>query len=124
VCRKITTDLGLYEIFKNHIIVTVNEAIDLDSRYAPEIIKILKDNMHCPFGWISNKINSYSADPFIMLDVLPEVPMFTSYCGVIYGNQAKDYTTYGKKLVPETFSLASFDALDDAIKWTLDKVKC
>lgn len=121
--KRIETTLGIYEPHDNYIIVTINEGINVDAQYAPEIIKILNEEMHKPFGWISNKINSYSADPFIILEVLPNVPLISSYCGVVFGKPSRDYTKYAKRIVPEDFPMASFDKLDDAIKWTIDMVR-
>ena len=112
------SSLGFYEIYDNYIIATFNEGVDVDLECAPEIIELLSRKMHKPFGWISNKVNSYSANPLIMRDVIPKVPLFKSYCGVIYGNYSRDYTKMGKSSVPENFCLASFNTLDDGVEWT------
>ena len=117
---KMETTLGRYEFFDNYVVATFSEGVEVGRDCAPEIIHLLNSKMKKRFGWVSNKINSYSADPFIMLDVIPAVPRLASYCGVVYGKESRDYTKYGRLLVPKGFPLASFNILSDAIAWTVN----
>ena len=118
--KTIETKLGRYEIYNHYLIVVYNEGVDVSREDSSEIINILTNNMKQPFGWISNKVNSYSADPFVMLDIIPNVPFLKCYCGIGYGIPARDWKAYAASTAPNDFPLESFDHLDDAIAWTTD----
>lgn len=113
------TTLGFYEFFDRYVIATFHEGVTVTRDCAPEIIELLNSRMQNRFGFISNKIHSYSADPFIMRDVVPAVPLLASYCNVVYGRQSRDYTKYGNFVVPETFPLGNFNLLDEGIAWSI-----
>ena len=120
--EKIQTYIGIYELYDNYIVSTINEGIHLDSKYAPEILEICNGHMQQPFGWISNKVNSYSADPLILLDIIPNTPLIRSYCSVDYGRPERDYSVYVKPVVPDSFHVTSLENLEDAIDWTIRMV--
>ncbi|WNO09738.1 hypothetical protein [Teredinibacter sp. KSP-S5-2] len=70
-----------------------------------------------PFGWISDKINSYSVDPSIFNRLIREVSNFMCFCNVVYGDERKDLTTVGRAFCPDNFPMAAFHTLEDAKTW-------
>jgi len=122
VIESVESNLGEYKFYEHHVILTAYEGVDINLQHSSEIVSLLNRKMKKPFGWISNKVNSYSANPLIMLDVVPNVPLLKSYCGVIYNDESKDYTKYGKKVVPVDFPLGKFNDINEAVEWTLDIV--
>lgn len=115
--RIITTSFAQFEIHQFLIIVRINEGVDLNKSYLNEIIRILKLNMIHPFGWISDKVNSYSVDPSLFNRLIREVSNFMCFCNVVYGDDRKDLTTVGSAFFPDNFPMAAFHTLEDAALW-------
>ena len=66
---EINLDCGNFKIYKDYMIGTMNEGVAFDEVCKNEIWKICQTHFKDkPFGYISNRVNSYSVDPTIYLD--------------------------------------------------------
>ena len=116
--KRITTSLGEYKIYPNFIITTFNDAIDLGLDDAEEIITLMHENMDGDFGWISDKINSYSINPFLYSKISEQVKNIKCYCNVIYNRDIRDTTEIGRYHFPKNIKLKKYNSIQEAIIWT------
>ena len=121
-CVRITNaDL---EIHDNLVIARFDEGSDITIANWMEIREMLLDNFSGKFAWISDRINSYSIDPTLLLapDVIEDINNFACLAQVNYGKSLKDSTEIAKDFLSAKVPFRSFVTLDDALNWVRAKL--
>lgn len=114
------TPRGNYEVYDDIIIARFNEGIELNRKDIPVIVSFMQEHMTKDFGFIADKINSYTINPFIAREIAQEVPHFKFFCNVNYHNESNDLTDIVKNIFPDYVQTNKFDSLSEAILWVKD----
>lgn len=114
--------LGHFEIHRMYMIARFNEGVDLHIKDAPELIDIMLGNYNQPFGWIADRANQYSVDPYISRIMIDDAPFLSSWCNVVHKNTLFDLLPFVKRVTPRNFPKESFEHLLEAINWTEKQV--
>lgn len=117
--KVINSEIGTYEVHSDMIIVRFNEAVDVNKNEIEFFVNLAKNNFAPDqnFAFISNKINSYSVDPLIAIEVGKQLPNLKYFANVIHNDETKDITYIVKYAFPKTVKLNSFNTLDEALGW-------
>ena len=107
------------EIHDNLVIARFDEGSDITIENWMEIREMLLDNFSGKFAWISDRINSYSIDPTLLLapDFIEDIDNFACLAQVNYGKKLRDSTEIAKKFLSVKVQFRSFGTLDDALNW-------
>jgi hypothetical protein len=113
------------EIHDNFAIARFDEGSDITIENWMEIREMLLDNFSGKFAWISDRINSYSIDPSLLLapDVIEGIDNFVCLAQVNYGKNLKDSTEIAKDFLSVKIPFKSFMTLDDALNWVREKLR-
>ena len=66
---EINLDFGNFKIFQNYVIGTMNEGVVFDELCQADIWNLFNSHFKDRnFGYISNRINSYSVDPIVYIN--------------------------------------------------------
>ena len=120
--KTIENKLGSFELHETLVIARFAEGIDLGFENVPEITEMLSDHFDRPFGWIADRVNRYSVDPYIVRMILDETPKLSSWCNVVHKETLIDHLPFVKQVAPKDFPKASFKRLQEAIDWTEKQV--
>ena len=64
--KKITLDIGYVEIHEHFAVGVLNEGIDLKTEENKYLLNVFRTEYQSkPFGFISNRVHSYSVDPTV-----------------------------------------------------------
>ena len=122
-CVRITNaDL---EIHDNLVIARFDEGSDIIIEDWLEIKEMLLDNFSGKFAWISDRINSYSIDPTLLLEteIIEDMNNFICLAQVNYEKKLKDSTDLAKDFLSAKVPFRSFAKLDDALNWVKEKLR-
>jgi hypothetical protein len=113
------------EIHDNLVIARFDEGSDVTIADWMEIKKMLLDNFSGKFAWISDRINSYSIDPTLLLvpDFIEDLYNFVCLAQVNYGKNLKDSTEIAKDFLSVKVPFRSFVTLDDALNWVREMLR-
>jgi hypothetical protein len=113
------------EVHDNLVIARFDEGSDITSENWIEIREMLLDNFSGKFAWISDRINSYSIDPTLLLapDVIEDINNFACLAQVNYGKSLKDSTEIAKDFLSAKVPFRSFVTLDDAMNWVKEMLR-
>ncbi|RNL91409.1 hypothetical protein ED312_04340 [Sinomicrobium pectinilyticum] len=118
--KRVKLDFGYLEFYENFVIAEINEGIHLVSEQNNILLSLcLKNFRNKPFGFISNRIYSYSIDPFIYLEA-EKIENFVAIAIVV--------TTSAQRLssrIEELFCKKPFQYfynLETAKSWIRDRV--
>jgi hypothetical protein len=114
-----------FEIHENFVIVRFDEGSNFTLEDWKEIKKVLLDNFSGKFAWISDRINSFSVDPTLLLDteVIEDMNNFVCVAQVNYEKKVKDSTDLAKDFFPANVPFRSFTKLEDALNWVKEKLR-
>ncbi|WP_047545978.1 hypothetical protein [Psychroserpens sp. Hel_I_66] len=86
--KKMEFPFGKFYITKNFIVSEINEGIHVDHEIAGEIISQFSEEMKSEhkFGYISNRINSYSFDPQLWTEFNKEYDFLVASAIVSYSD--------------------------------------
>ena len=113
------------EIHENLVIVRFDEGSNVTIEDWKEIKEVLLVNFSGKFAWISDRINSYSIDPTLLLapEVIQDLENFVCIAQVNYGKNIKDSTDLAKDFLSAKVPFKSFMTLDDALNWVREKLR-
>jgi hypothetical protein len=113
------------EIHDNLVIVRFDEGSDVTIEDWMEIKEMLLNNFSGKFAWISDRINSYSIDPTLLLmpEVIKDIDNFVCLAQVNYGKNIRDSTKIAKDFLSVKVPFKSFMTLDDALNWVREKLR-
>jgi len=122
-CERITK--AELEIHDNLVIVRFDEGSDVTIEDWMEIKEMLLNNFSGKFAWISDRINSYSIDPTLLLmpEVIKNIDNFVCLAQVNYGKKLRDSTEIAKDFLSVKVPFRSFGTLDDALNWVREKLR-
>jgi len=113
------------EIHDNLVIARFDEGSDIIQEDWMEIKEMLVDNFSGKFAWISDRINSYSIDPTLLLmpEVIKNLDNFVCLAQVNYGKKLRDSTEIAKDFLSVKVPFRSFVTLDDALNWVREMLR-
>ena len=113
------------EIHDNLVIARFDEGSDIIQEDWMEIKEMLLNNFSGKFAWISDRINSYSIDPTLLLmpEVIKNIDNFVCLAQVNYGKKLRDSTEIAKDFLSVKVPFRSFVTLDDALNWVREKLR-
>ena len=113
------------EIHENLVIMRFDEGSNVTIEDWMEIKEMVFDNFSGKFAWISDRINSYSIDPTLLLlpEVIENLDNFVCLAQVNYGKNIKDSTELAKDFLSAKVPFRSFMKLDDALNWVREKLR-
>ena len=114
-----------FEIHENFVIVRFDEGSNVTVEDWKESMKVLLDNFSGKFAWISDRINSYSIDPTLLLEteIIEDMNNFICLAQVNYEKKLKDSTDLAKDFLSANVPFRSFAKLDDALNWVKEKLR-
>lgn len=117
----ITLDCGRFQVFENYIIGTINQGVLFDSYCQTAFSKItetyFKDRY---FGYISNRVNSYSVDPTIYINDAIGFERLKVMAVVTKGYLHKSNVQLERQFFKA--ELQTFNSIADATLWISDKL--
>ena len=114
-----------FEIHENFVMVRFDEGSNVTVEDWKESMKVLLDNFSGKFAWISDRVNSYSIDPTLLLEteVIEYMNNFICLAQVNYEKKLKDSTDLAKDFLSANVPFRSFTKLDDALNWVKEKLR-
>lgn len=113
---------GNFYFYKNLVIVEINSGVNFTFESSRELIEFtIKFYDWKPFGYVSNRVNSYSSDPQDYQKVNNYITNIVSFAAVTYTMTGKNFTILEKKFCKKPFQ--NFSNLSDAVKWTIEQVE-
>ena len=124
VCiKELKVKQGTVSIHNGYAIARFNEGANLLADDAEEILVLIKENFDGPFCWLSDRVNSYSIDPTMLLIMTKELPNLKAIAQTTYGNAMRDSTKIAEVYLPSDLPYKSFEKLADAKSWVQEQVK-
>jgi len=113
------------EIHDNLVIARFDEGSDITIENWMEIREMLLDNFSGKFAWISDRINSFSIDPTLLIapDFIEDIDNFACLAQVNYGKKLKDSTEIAKDFLSVKVPFRSFVTLDEALNWVREMLR-
>ena len=108
---------GIVLVYSDYAVARFNEGANLLSEDAEEILTFAKQYFDGPFCWLSDKRNSYSLDPSMLLSMIKELPNLIGIAQTTYGNSMKDHTKLAEVYLPGDLPYKSFERLEEAQSW-------
>lgn len=118
----IALDFGKITIIDNILIAELNEGILFDVEDNRKLLKLgNKIFKGMPYGYISNRVNSYAVNPMIYLDSSSTLSL--KAIAVVSNNPVCHKNTFlEKQFYKEEDSFEAFDTLEAAIHWIRSKI--
>lgn len=118
----LSLESGNFYFYKNLVIVEINSGVNFTFESSRELIEFtIKFYDWKPFGYVSNRVNSYSSDPQDYQKVNNYITNIVSFAAVTYTMTGKNFTILEKKFCKKPFQ--NFSNLSDAVKWTIEQVE-
>ena len=114
----IESDNAAYELHDNYVVVRFFEGGQIGIDEAVFIKTLLSEKFQQPFGWISDRINSYSVDPTLVKDMLEDLSNFKCVSWVCYGSSIKSKISTLYDFIPEGIETKVLHSIPEAIEWT------
>lgn len=115
-------NFGKVSFYSNFLITELNEGICFNIENAKEIAELVmlhfKDR---PFGYISNRVNSYSLIPVNYLKIKEVFPTIEAFAAVTYSEIQKSIIKVENSFL--NGMLADFDDLSEAVTWVQSKLE-
>ena len=123
--KKISLDFGTFYLCNSFFVSEINNDIHLDEVKVEHILHTLVAHYgkNASVTFISNRINSYSSDPQLWVNMLTKYDIFNSGVIVFYNLSNLMNFEIERHICPK--DIKGFSALTDAINWAmqLKKVK-
>ena len=114
--KTIESNNGIYEIHRNYVIARYHNDIHVELDEANFIVNMITENFTCEFGFISDRVNSYSFHPFLIFKVLQKITNLKCFASVTYNNPSKS-THYMNNEFPRNIQIREFSSLPSATEW-------
>lgn len=114
---------GIYEIHQHYIITRFHQGCNVGLEEAALITLILTEHFQNDFGFIADRVNSYSFDPSVIPAFLEGLPFLKSFAWVNYNCHRNISMRFLATFFPETTELNSFSSLQQAKVWTTGIIK-
>lgn len=116
-------EFGNVSFRENILIAELNEGILFDIPHNRELLRIGQDTFNNqPYGYISNRTNSYSVNPMIHLESA-NVENLAAIAVVSTNNMVKQNTIIEKQFFRNSSSFEVFETLEEAVVWMEDQLR-
>ncbi len=113
---EINLDFGNFRIFQNYVIGTMHEGVVVDQLCKADIWKLFNTHFKDrPFGYISNRTNSYSVDPTVYMDNSERFAMMKAMAVVTNRKMQKLNVELERQFFKA--ELEVFDNLEEGKRW-------
>ncbi len=107
---------GKLEVYKNYMVVMVDEGETIDFSKLQQLIKISEKVFKGrPFVYITHRINSYAVDPQVY-EPTAQIPNLVGFCVVSSNFMAKSNASIEKMFFKKPFEV--FSTMEEAVQWT------
>ncbi len=112
---------GKVDFYSNFLITELNEGVNFGIEEALEISELVTRHFkEIPFGYISNRVNSYSLTPVNYLKIKEVFPTIKAFAAVTYSEMQKSVIKVENSFL--NGMLADFDNLSEAVMWVQSKL--
>ena len=115
-CKRVKVELGAIYLFDNYVITNFNEGVDInfDNFYDAGIT--IKDHFYGrPFGYIANRLNSYSINLNDATIFNKEFPNLKAYAVVVYNSMTERVFEIENHFFETERN--TFKSLESAVDW-------
>ncbi|GAA4277379.1 STAS/SEC14 domain-containing protein [Aquimarina mytili] len=120
--KKYDLEIGKVSFYKNYLIIEVAEGISFNHEKAKQLSRLTELHFgNQPFGYISNRINSYSLEPMDYLKIKEILPNIKAFAVVAYNNFQKASVRIENMFYQD--GIVTFEQIEEAVKWIKDKLK-
>ncbi|TVZ28492.1 hypothetical protein JM83_3623 [Gillisia sp. Hel_I_86] len=110
-------EFGTVTFLDNIQIAELNEGILFDIPHNKELLELARERFNNQlYGYISNRVNSYSVNPMIHLESA-NVPNLIAIAIVSKNPVVKQNTIIEKQFFRNSSSFEVFETLDEAVHW-------
>lgn len=110
------TNLGSVFLFQNYIIVQFNEGVDINFDNFAQVSNIIKTNFeNRPFGFIANRVNSYSINLTDARLLNKNFPNLIAYAVVTYNSISEKVFEIENQFFE--YNRNTFKDLESAVEW-------
>ncbi len=121
VDRTYDFDFGNVSFYSNFLITELNEGVCFNIEDALKIAELVTIHFkNRPFGYISNRVNSYSLIPVNYLKIKEVFPSIEAFAAVTYSEIQKSVLKVENSFL--NGMLSDFDNLSDAVTWVQSKL--
>ncbi len=121
IVKRYDLELGKVTFYSNYLVIEVTEGICFDFNKAKEL-SILTD-LHFKnksFGYISNRINSYSLEPTDYMKIKEVFPNLKAFAAVVYNKLQQTSINIENMFLQE--GIITFDDLEVAKNWIKEQL--
>jgi hypothetical protein len=121
--KKIRLPFGKFFFCEDFVVAELDHEIHVDWSIIQKIAKIIIEQYGTSrkIGLISNKINSYSIDPYVWVTFNKEYDFIEASAIVWYNDVGYIAATLEQMFLKNSVKLC--ESLDDAVPWILSKIK-
>ncbi|MDO7173251.1 hypothetical protein [Mariniflexile sp. AS56] len=118
--KKIQLSFGKFFICDDFVVAELNQEIHVDYLIIKKIANMLIEQYGTSkkIGFISNKVHSYSVDPFVWVTFSKEYDLIDTAALVWYNDAGFMSSTLEKMFLQSSVKLC--ESLDEAIQWVLN----
>ncbi|TLU66793.1 hypothetical protein FE810_04605 [Thalassotalea litorea] len=116
--ESIKSNNAIYELHENYVIAKYFEGSDPGLQEAIFIYRFLAEKYTSDFGWISDRVNSYSSHPEFIHNLLEDFSNFKCIAWVTYKDSLKTRISPLPGFLPKRIKTSSFHSLPEAVAWT------
>jgi len=118
--EKLSFEFGTIEIYDHYVIATMKEGIIVRPDYNKDLINIAsKYFVNKKFGYITNRVNSYSVDPNIYFET-SKIKNLVGFAVIVVSKPSSTSIELEKTFFKKPFR--DFKNMQKAIKWILELV--
>ncbi len=111
-------DFGELTIFENYIIGVMNKGISVNIDTVRFITNIAKEHFNDkPWGYISNRINSYALDPTVHMTAPEFEKNMKAFAAVTHRKETAMTSGLEQDIHEPSYEFSIFTNLDEAIEW-------
>lgn len=119
--KDITLDFGNFKVFENYILGTINNGVVFDAECKTAFAKLSDTYFKGRyFGYISNRVNSYSVDPTIYLDNSEEFAQLKAMAVVTNGYLQESNVNLERQFFKA--EMKAFHSIEEASLWIDKKI--
>ncbi len=114
---------GICEFYENYVIIRMKEGTNVVTDEILFIKALLIDRFSGNFGWIVDRVNSYSYNPADAKVLLDGLNGLKTAAWVTYGDDNKYMGGLSQSLVPGSIQTRYVKTLEEAVAWTVSALK-
>ncbi|MGY0392130.1 hypothetical protein ACW5R3_06220 [Bizionia sp. KMM 8389] len=105
-------------VFDEFLVCQIREGMEITRNHQKDLNKIIQEHFsETKIGYISNRINSYSVDPFIYVEI-EKIPNIIAMAIIPENQTMKNNAEFERSFYDKPYEI--FDNLNAAINWIHD----